>query len=252
MGFTKDQDRFCSTPKLPLFSYPMNRPYETPGLATPPVNIAGSVPFLWEEAPGKPRSSVRKPPRTNQSRENRGVARCLDLPPGLLLTGEACKSSTANEPSPTTVLDGPYDLRRRSLSLPRSAAVIRKLRGVPAPFGSSRWGSLGNCKELSEGIYDFSRFRDGGCDCQKDWAGGGYDFAGDGGTTVKLFRRLKRKGNLFNLSHATKHNNTFFVFLVIPIIRYLKTQARVYEGFKQVIPWRRKQENLQRTNSSTI
>ncbi|WZY75949.1 hypothetical protein YC2023_022333 [Brassica napus] len=214
----------------------MNRPYETPGLATPPVNIAGSVPFLWEEAPGKPRSSVRKPPRTNQTRENRGVARCLDLPPGLLLTGEACKSSTANEPSPTTVLDGPYDLRRRSLSLPRSAAVIRKLRGVPAPFGSSRWGSLGNCKELSEGIYDFSRFRDGGCDCQKDWAGGGYDFAGDGGTTVKLFRRLKRKGNLFNLSHATKSD-----FL-----------ARVYEGFKQVIPWRRKQENLQRTNSSTI
>ncbi|KAF3536045.1 hypothetical protein F2Q69_00019750 [Brassica cretica] len=71
--------------------------------------IAGSVPFLWEEAPGKPRSSARKPQRTNQTRENRGVARCLDLPPPLLLPGEACKSSTANEPSPTTVLDGPYD-----------------------------------------------------------------------------------------------------------------------------------------------
>ncbi|KAJ0246284.1 Uncharacterized protein HA466_0178320 [Hirschfeldia incana] len=243
MGFTKDQDRFCSTPKLPLFSYPLNRPYETPGLATPPVNIAGSVPFLWEEAPGKPRSSVRKPPRRrNQTGENRGAARCLDLPPRLLLPGEACKSSTAYEPSPTTVLDGPYDLRRRSLSLPRSAAVIRKLRGVQAPeekrpFGSSRWGSLGNCKEVSDGIYDFSRFRDGGCDCRKDWAGGGgYDFAGDGGTKVKLLRRLQRKGNLFNLSHATK--SEFW--------------ARVYERFKQVIPWRRKQENLQRTNSSTI
>ncbi|KAJ4911435.1 Uncharacterized protein Rs2_06056 [Raphanus sativus] len=241
MSFTKDQDRFCSTPKLPMFTYPMNRPYETPGLATPPVNIAGSVPFLWEEAPGKPRSSVRKLPRRNQTGENRGATRCLDLPPRLVLPGEACKSSTANEPSPTTVLDGPNDLRRRSLSLPRSAAVIRKLRGVPAPgekrpFGSSRWGSFGNCKEVSEGVYDFSRFRDGGCDCRKDWAGGGYDFASDGGTKVKLFRRLQRKGNLFNLSHATKSD--FW--------------ARVYEGFKQVIPWRRKQENLQRTNSSTI
>ncbi|KAL0875172.1 hypothetical protein Bca101_024877 [Brassica carinata] len=209
MGFTKNQDRFCSTPKLPLFSYPMNRPYETPGLATPPVNIAGSVPFLWEEAPGKPRSSVRKPSRRNQTGENRGAARCLDLPPRLLLPGEACKSSTANEPSPTTVLDGPYDLRRRSLSLPRSAALIRKLRGVPAPeekspFGPSRWESLGNCKEVSEGISDFSRFRDGGCDCRKGWVSGGSDFAGDGVTKVKLFRRLQRKGNLFNLSHATK------------------------------------------------
>ncbi|CAH8337016.1 unnamed protein product [Eruca vesicaria subsp. sativa] len=241
MGFTKDQERFCSTPKLPLFSYPMNRPYETPGLATPPVNIAGSVPFLWEEAPGKPRSSVGKPPRLNRTGDKRGAPRCLDLPPRLLLPGEARKSSTANEPSPTTVLDGPYDLRRRSMSLPRSAAVIRKLRGVSAPeektsFGPSRRGSLGNCKEVSESIYDFSRFKDGGCDCRKDWAGGGYDFAGDGGTKVKLFRRLQRKGNLFNLSHATKSD-----FL-----------ARVYEGFKQVIPWRRKQENLHRTTSSTI
>lgn len=28
--------------------------------------------------------------------------------------------------------------------------------------------------------------------------------------------------------------------LLNPIIRYIKMQARVYEGFKQVIPWRRK------------
>ncbi|VVB15767.1 unnamed protein product [Arabis nemorensis] len=228
--------------KLPLFSYPLNRAYETPGLATPPVNIAGSVPFLWEEAPGKPRSSLRKPSRSNQIGDKRGVARCLELPPRL----EACKSSmtTANEPSPTTVLDGPYDLRCRSLSLPRSASVIRKLRGVPAPapakeqrlFGSSRWGgSFGKCKEVSEGIFDFSRFRDGGRDCRRDWAGGGDDFAGDGGTKVKLLR-FKRKGSLFNLSHATKSD--FW--------------ARVYEGFKQVIPWRRKRENLERINSSTI
>ncbi|ESQ43207.1 hypothetical protein EUTSA_v10014570mg [Eutrema salsugineum] len=233
MGFANDQDRFCSTPKLPLFSYPMNRAYETPGLATPPVNIAGSVPFLWEEAPGKPRSSIRKPARSNQTGEKRGAARCLDLPPRLLLPGESCKSSTANEPSPTTVLDGPCDLRRRSLSLPRSASVIRKLRGVPAPakekrlFGSSRWGSFGKCKEASEGIFDFSRFRDEGCDCRRDWAGGGGYFAGDDGTKVKLFT-VKRKGSLFNLSHTTKSD--FW--------------ARVYEGFKQVIPWRRKQENL--------
>lgn len=210
MSFVNDQNRFCSTPKLPLFSYPMNnRAYETPGLATPPVNIAGSIPFQWEEAPGKPRrSSVKKPTRSNQ----KGVVRCLELPPRLLWPGESCKSITANEPSPTTVLDGPDDLRRRSLSLPRSAAVIRKLRGVPAPapanekrlFGSSRWGSFGKSKEVSEGIFDFSRFRDDGFDCRKDWAGGGRgEFVGDGGPKVKLYK-IKSKGSFFNLSHTTK------------------------------------------------
>ncbi|EOA13903.1 hypothetical protein CARUB_v10027019mg [Capsella rubella] len=242
MVYVNDQDRFCSsTPKLPLFSYPTDniRAYETPGLATPPVNIAGSVPFQWEEAPGKPRR-IKKPTRSN----HKGVVRCLDLPPRLLLPGE---SNTANEPSPTTVLDGPYDLRRRSLSLPRSSAVIRKLRGVPAPApekeqrlfgGSSRWGSFGKCKEVSEGIFDFTRFRDDGYHYRKDWAGGGrgggkVDFAG--GTKVKLFTS-KIKGSFFNLSHTTKSD--FW--------------AKVYEGFKQVIPWKRKQENLQRTNSSII
>ncbi|KAG7534013.1 hypothetical protein ISN45_Aa08g015940 [Arabidopsis thaliana x Arabidopsis arenosa] len=241
MVFVNDQDRFCSMSKLPLFSYPMNnRVYETtPGLATPPVNIAGSVPFLWEEAPGKPRR-VKKPARLNQ----KGVVRSLDLPPRLLLPGE---STAVNEPSPTTVLDGPYDLRRRSLSLPRSAAVIRKLRGVPAPApekeqrllgGSNRWGSFAKCKEVSEGIFDFSRFRDDGFDCRRDWTGGGGgvgNFAGDGGTKVKLYRIIK-KGSFFNLSHTTKSD--FW--------------ARVYEGFKQVIPWKRKQENLERTNSSIV
>lgn len=39
---------------------------------------------------------------------------------------------------------------------------------------------------------------------------------------------------------------------VTQIIPYLKMQARVYEGFKQVIPWKRKQENLERTNSSIV
>lgn len=64
---------------------------------------------------------------------------------------------------------------------------------APAPakekrlFGSSRWGSFEKCREASEGIFDFSRFRDGGCDYRRDWTGGGSDFSGDGGTKVKLF-----------------------------------------------------------------
>ncbi|CAN8326168.1 unnamed protein product [Cochlearia groenlandica] len=190
-----DQERFCATPKLPLFSIPLNRAYDTPGLATPPVNIAGSVPFLWEEAPGKPRvSDENKPPSSKQSHGG-GVVRCLELPPRLV------SSAAVNEPSPTTVLDGPYRF---------DESVIRK--------------SEKDC----EGKFCFSRSTttngrfcdgDGGCGV---------------GTTVKI-SRVRRKGSLLNLSHS-------------------KTQflAKVYKGFKQVIPWRRRQENLPRMSSSNI
>ncbi|KAL1203106.1 hypothetical protein V5N11_015350 [Cardamine amara subsp. amara] len=184
-----DQERFCATPKL-LFTIPLTRASETPGLATPPVNIAGSIPFLWEEAPGKPRvSDENKPPLSKLNAG--GVVRCLELPPRLL-------SSATNEASPTTVLDGPYAIPRRSLS------VIRR------------------SEKASEGRFDFSGSTNGRC-CD-----------GGGSTTVKI-SRVRRKGSLLNLSHSKSQ------FL-----------AKVYKGFKQVIPWRRRQENLPRMNSSII
>ncbi|KAL0891148.1 hypothetical protein Bca101_015131 [Brassica carinata] len=186
-----DQERFCATPKLPLFSVPLNRTScETPGLATPPVNIAGSVPFLWEVAPGKPRvSDENNPPASKQNAG--GVVRCLELPPRLIL------QAAVNEPSPTTVLDGPYVVPRRSLSLTRRSEKDTECR------------------------FDFSRSTNGRC-C-------------DGGDTTVKISRVKRKGSLLNLSLSKSQ------FL-----------ARVYRGFKQVIPWRRRQDNLPRTSSSNI
>lgn len=150
-----DQERFCATPKLSLFSIPLNRASsETPGLATPPVNIAGSVPFIWEEAPGKPRvSDEDKPPAFKQN-----AVRCLELPPRLVL------QAAVNEPSPTTVLDGPYVVPCRSLSLTRRSEKDTECR------------------------FDFSRSTNGRC-C-------------DGGDTTVNISRVKRKGSLLNLSHS--------------------------------------------------
>ncbi|KAJ4913501.1 Uncharacterized protein Rs2_08122 [Raphanus sativus] len=189
-----DQERFCETPKLPLFSVPLHRAADTPGLATPPVNIAGSVPFLWEEAPGKPRvTDENKPPASKQNAGGGGggVVRCLELPPRLI------SPATADEPSPTTVLDGPYVIPRRSLSV-----IWRSEKQTECSSNSSHSTN--------------------GCCCD------------GGGTTVKI-SRVRRKGSLLNLSHSKSD------FL-----------ARVYKGFKQVIPWRRKQENLPRMSSSNI
>lgn len=105
-------------PKLSLLSsFPSKTKYsETPpGMVTPPLRTSTiSIPFQWEEAPGKPRNS--------NSGGGGGAARCLELPPRLLPEGNKVISS-----SPTTVLDGPYI--GRSVSLRRGGS-FRGLEGL--------------------------------------------------------------------------------------------------------------------------
>ncbi|KAJ1429473.1 hypothetical protein SESBI_08241 [Sesbania bispinosa] len=43
------------TPKLPLFNHPPMHSPERSGMVTPPLHTSASVPFGWEEEPGKPR-----------------------------------------------------------------------------------------------------------------------------------------------------------------------------------------------------
>ncbi|XP_051143326.1 uncharacterized protein At4g00950-like isoform X2 [Andrographis paniculata] len=105
----------CATPpKLTLSKPPPWKPREPLHMLTPPLHPSASIPFQWEEAPGKPRAAA--PPDK--------AARCLDLPPRLMLHDEA-KITTI--PSPTAVLDGPYV--GRSLSL---ACTLSFRKGPPA------------------------------------------------------------------------------------------------------------------------
>ncbi|CAI9774189.1 unnamed protein product [Fraxinus pennsylvanica] len=88
-----------STPKLSL-SKLRYKPREPLEVQTPPLQPLVSIPFHWEEAPGKPRTTATIPPPPN----NKTACRCLDLPPRLL--NDAAKIT--NMPSPTTILDGAY------------------------------------------------------------------------------------------------------------------------------------------------
>ncbi|XP_010537078.1 PREDICTED: uncharacterized protein At4g00950-like [Tarenaya hassleriana] len=202
----------CSTPKLPLYSLPMtNRATETPGLATPPVNIAGTVPFLWEEAPGKPRArsgdDVTAAVSKGSGKKQNGVVRSLELPPRM---SDAAGKMAGNDPSPTTVLHGPYAVRRRSRSLKKGGVkLVKENSGF---FGSTRCGSSAKFKEVVEGKLDISRFTVASC------AGGG------GGKKVKI-SRVRRKRNLLNLNLSYSKSHFW---------------ERVYERFKQLIPWRRR------------
>ncbi|KAK9914441.1 hypothetical protein M0R45_038221 [Rubus argutus] len=61
-------------PKLSLFSLP-SQPPEPPGTLTPPLLTSVSVPFQWEEAPGKPRHCG------GGTEPKAKCARSLELPP---------------------------------------------------------------------------------------------------------------------------------------------------------------------------
>lgn len=88
--------------------------------------------------------------------------------------------------------------------------------------GSMRWGSFRKTKEVVEGIFDFSSYPV-------------VDSGGGGDTKMKITRVKKRSGSFSNLSHTKPH------FL-----------ANIYEGLKQAVPWRRRQERLRKRHSHSV
>ena len=176
-----------STPKLSLYSFP-SKPPEPRGTLTPPLRIQASVPFQWEEAPGKPRPCTKT---TTESSSKPKCARSLELPPRLLLS----ESKMTNTSSPTTVLDGPYV--GRSISFRFSLGSLEGLEGkklAKDKGGSLRWGSFRKTKEVVEGTFDFSSYP------VVDSGGGG-----GGGAKMKIPRVKKRSGSFSNLSHTKPH-----------------------------------------------
>ncbi|KAJ9146537.1 hypothetical protein P3X46_028787 [Hevea brasiliensis] len=201
------------TPRLPLFSL-RSKSNEPQGLPTPPIHTLASVPFQWEEAPGKPRPCTT----TNEQQPKSKTARCLELPPRLL-----CEAKVNNLPSPTTILDGPYlghsRSRSRSLSFGKGMSSFSSLENLGRRgnkgrmiFGSSRWGSFRRNKEVVEGSVDFS-------------SSPVFD-SGDGGLSTKVkITRIRRKSSFLSFSSTRSHLWT-----------------NIYESFKQVVPWRRRQQ----------
>ncbi|KAF3432804.1 hypothetical protein FNV43_RR23906 [Rhamnella rubrinervis] len=189
-----------TTLKLSLFSLP-SQPPEPSGTLTPPLRTSASIPFQWEEAPGKPR-------HCNTASEPKS-ARALELPPRLL--SETAK--VVNLPSPTTVLDGPDHVCRSmsfTSSLRNNSESLGKRvigRDGGGYFGSRRWGSFR--KSTKEAVlgpsFDFSSYVDGGGDQSQtssvSTTGSGVQFGGSDHTNVKI-TRVRRRGSLLNLSHT--------------------------------------------------
>ncbi|XP_076898598.1 uncharacterized protein LOC143552207 [Bidens hawaiensis] len=166
-------------PKLSLFSLPSKPP---PDGVTPLPNTVATIPFLWEEAPGKPKcttTSTNNPPKSK-------IVRSLDLPPRLTTLSP---NNNIIVPSPTTVLGGPYEgVHGSNVTLESCQKVVvgssnvskssnyikgkirmplRKLmRKEPVEFRSWRWDGE-SFKDIFDGRSPEIRF------CSWRWDSGG-------------------------------------------------------------------------------
>ncbi|KAK9145606.1 hypothetical protein Sjap_005509 [Stephania japonica] len=234
------------TPKLSLFSLPHPSLFpppsdEPPGMLTPPLRPPGSVPFLWEEAPGKP---IRASPRASASDE----PKCLDLPPRLLVSDYHHHHvvKMTNMPSPTTVLDGPYRVVGRSASY--SAVFSREPRRTrsKASYGGSpprdhhffrhQSHGKGNYGNISSSSGSSSRgfFFKGSSKVDLD-EGNSVIYPCDGGEEsindkVKITRSRRSNGSLLSFSSTSRSKSHLW--------------ASLFGSLKQAVPWKsRKAKN---------
>ncbi|CAI9769592.1 unnamed protein product [Fraxinus pennsylvanica] len=206
------------TPKLlqlPAIDSPKHSGTETPPLQTPV-----SVPFKWEEEPGKPRHCTALIILPSSNTE----PKCLELPPRLF---------TESYTKVTKTPDGPY-LERPKFSSFRylSASPERgelndmvlgkkwlKGKGFLDSFGlrTPTWNAGKN--EVDEGNSVFSSFSS--CDSDES-----------ANTEVKI-GKLRRKESFSSLPQTRSHS---------PLL------AAIYEGLKQVMPWRNRKSKKQVVN----
>lgn len=213
------------SPKLPLFSMSHIQSNEPSGYLTPPFYTSVSVPFRWEEEPGKPRPCTALaiiPDPIDSSQKS------LELPPRLLLETKLL--------SPTTVLEGPYVGRSRFQSSSfrivgrecygsfspdhersgQLGAFVLSKSGVKEKGWLDSWGRrvLKGKREVGGANYVFPSSVDGEID------GGGGSVGESSSFKVKNTRH-RRARSFSTLSHSRPH---FW--------------ATIYQGLKQVVPWK--------------
>ncbi|KVH97315.1 uncharacterized protein At4g00950 [Cynara cardunculus var. scolymus] len=213
-----------SIPKLPLFSIPPHL-HEPSGMLTPPLQTSASVPFRWEEQPGKPRpcTDIIVAP-TN---------RCLDLPPRL-----------ANKtPSPTTVLDGPGDFSGKSL-LSSSFRFARERRRKGQRQGSFDSSCSGGWSPNDDSCGGQQLLLGNKQEQQNGGGGGGRGLFGS--FRLKCSHKSKGSSSLISPSSSSsmetvdKKGKKMRRNSSLSKVTRSHFWAAIYEGFKHVVPWKKK------------
>ncbi|KAL3524419.1 hypothetical protein ACH5RR_017253 [Cinchona calisaya] len=230
MGIEAESHEATTTPpKLSLSKLPskQRQPFV---MSTPPINTSASIPFQWEEAPGKPRAQFV----TNYNKSCSSAARCLDLPPRLLNSSIKFTNVSCNSDSPTTVLDGPYNNNSnndRSFSECSSTFSLPNKGTLRRSLVEEIVGEVVKCAPQTD-VMNKERYHyhpsSSVMNVVGSWRWGSYKENSSSvslGANAKPPRRLKRRSSFSSFSHASS-----------------KFLAGIYGSFKQVVPWRRRQE----------
>ncbi|WJX85738.1 hypothetical protein P8452_68146 [Trifolium repens] len=218
-----------SIPRLPLFSVsPMQKQMESPerpGTVTPPLQTSGSVPFRWEQEPGKPRFCNALVPFINPTEK------CLELPPRLLAAA-----------SPTLLQQGPYVTSNRFRS---PSFKIEEDNNCYGSFSSDR-GLLGS----TMGVLikrDSAWFGSWRKNVKRDQINGGsHVFPSSSTGTIGIAetptgthnntKMMKRSGSSSSLSHHGKS----------------RVWTTIREGMKQVVPLKWRSKKLKKKDGSGL
>ncbi|CAH9123455.1 unnamed protein product [Cuscuta epithymum] len=191
MEFPGENSDHVSTPKLSLTKLPTKHRLPLTSL-TPPLHAPVSIPFQWEEAPGKPITSAAAENSPLPPGKPNSVCRSLDLPPRL-------HSATAN-----AGFDLSDEISRSTLSSFSSfrsldeGLIVRIMKRESKEVGSFSFspplmpagGDRGTSRITGKGNLDFSfsfSVRDGGFD----------------GGSKKVARVGRRSNSLLKVSRTT-------------------------------------------------
>lgn len=233
-------------------------------MATPPLNRLASIPFEWEEVPGKPRPDLVVDPTTTTTTtdstastssplhdyKNRPVARCLELPPRLVNSNNN-NATVVNALSPTTVLDGPYNYyespflcqsqRRSFSSLPRGSfrnILIDKdkegaVGGVSNRYCENVIGDRENQRfKFSSSSWRWGSFKDTTTATAR---GGGVHVAGGDDTSPRFSSKIRRDNNSSKFFRVKRRSSSLFNFSRSGS-NFL---SGVYGSLKQAVSWKR-------------
>ncbi|XP_010456186.1 PREDICTED: uncharacterized protein At4g00950-like [Camelina sativa] len=143
-----EQEGNLTVMKLPVLPIKPNTHSHSDSMSSPiHSSIAATVPFSWEEEPGKPKqhsssSSSSSSPLPSYSSSSPETHKSLELPPRLLLLEKDGGLATKLQ-SPITVFDGPYSMTRsKRMDSPSFRMMVKGSADCYGSFRSDIDGDL--------------------------------------------------------------------------------------------------------------
>ncbi|OIW02301.1 hypothetical protein TanjilG_11195 [Lupinus angustifolius] len=186
-----DEAEMSNIPRLSLFKFNPSSIHspERSGMQTPPSRTSVSVPFRWEEEPGKPKPCTDLVCFSNKPT----TPKCLELPPRLLISD--ANNTKQLLPSPTTVLEGLFVDDDWNGSFAAERAQLGTTVITNGVVGNKEKGWFGSWREK---VFKVNREVSGGVDKDADNIGNII-----GGSHKRLrITKVKLSISSSNISHA--------------------------------------------------